>query len=188
MGAENRAGSRRASTRAKAPADKPAVSLVVNGERYEFEIGERVDMVNPAHTLAHTLRENLGLTGTKIGCDRGACGACTVIMDGKPVLSCMTLTVECDGKHITTIEGLEDRKTGQVHPLQQAFIDNSAFQCGFCTPGKIMTASALLDHHPAPTEEEIKAALAGNYCRCISHYEVIRAIQEAAAKRGRNDG
>src|SRR3990172_194911 len=121
----------RISSRTRAAlADGPTISLTVNGERCEFEIGERKDMVNPAHTLAYTLRENLGLTGTKIGCDRGACGACTVIMDGKPILSCMTLTVECDGRSITTIEGLEDRQTGQLPPLQQAFMNNSAFHCG----------------------------------------------------------
>jgi aerobic-type carbon monoxide dehydrogenase small subunit (CoxS/CutS family) len=183
-----RTKARGASRSAVAPASKPAISLTVNGKRYEFDIGERMDRVNPAHTLAQTLRENLGLTGTKIGCDHGACGACTVIMDDKPILSCMTLTVECDGKTITTIEGLEDHKTGQVHPLQQSFIDHSAFQCGFCTPGKIMTAKALLDRTPTPAEEEIKDALAGNYCRCISHYAVIRAIKEAAGKKGEPNG
>ena len=169
-------------------ADRSTIGLTVNGEAYEFEIGDRGDMVNPAHTLAHTLRENLGLTATKIGCDRGACGACTVIMDAQPVLSCMTLTVECDGKNITTLEGLEDRKTGRLHPLQEAFINNSAFQCGFCTPGKIVTAKALLDRNPDPTETEIKAALAGNYCRCISHYGVIRSVREAAGKGSESNG
>lgn len=151
------------------------IRLVVNGE-------EHVVDVSPSQTLAGTLRETLGFTGTKIGCDHGACGACTVIVDGRPILSCMTLTVECDGRSVTTIEGLEDIKTGKLHPLQQAFINNTAFQCGFCTPGIIMTAKALLDKNPSPTEENIKEALAGNYCRCGSHYLVIKAVMEAAQK------
>lgn len=166
----------------------PTISLTVNGQRHESEVGAEPGRVSPAHTLAHTLREHLGLTGTKIGCDRGACGACTVIMDGKPVLSCMTLTVECNGKSITTIEGLEEVETGQLHPLQQAFINNTAFQCGFCTPGMIMTAKALLDQNRSPSEDEVKAALAGNFCRCGSHYLVIRAVMEAAEKRSAASG
>jgi len=157
------------------------ISLTVNGKLHELMVGKDV---NPDHTLAYTLRETLGYTGTKIACDHGSCGACTVIMDGEAVLSCMTLTVECDGKNITTIEGLEDVATGKLHPLQQAFIDYTAFQCGFCTPGIILSAKALLDKNPSPTEEEIKQELAGHYCRCGSHYLVIKAIQ-AAAGRGR---
>lgn len=180
-GASTRTGAARRA--GKTIADRPSITLTVNGERHDLEIGLQPEKVSPADTLAHTLRENLGLTGTKIGCDHGACGACTVIMDGKPILSCMTLTVECDGKSITTIEGLEDLKTGQLHPLQQAFINNTAFQCGFCTPGMIMTAKALLDKNPSPSEDDIKEALAGNYCRCGSHYLVIKAVGEAAGKR-----
>lgn len=164
--------------------ERQTINLTVNGEDYELDVGHRTDQVGPSHTLAQTLRDKLELTGTKIGCDHGACGACTVIMDGKPVLSCMILTVECDGKKVTTIEGLEDPKTGQLDPLQQSFIDNTAFQCGFCTPGIIMTAKALLDRNPSPTEDAIKEALAGNYCRCGSHYLVIKAVLETAAKRG----
>jgi len=156
--------------------EKHSISLTVNGEPCQLEVDD------PSHTLAHTLRETLGLTGTKVGCDHGACGACTVLIDGKTILSCMTLTVECDGKSITTIEGLEDPKTGKLHPLQQAFIDNTAFQCGFCTPGVIMSSKALLDKNPAPTEQDVKQALAGHYCRCISHYLVIKAVMEAAGK------
>lgn len=163
---------------------KHSINLTVNGEAYELDVGYGVGQVAPSNTLAETLRDRLEFTGTKVGCDHGACGACTVIMDGKPVLSCIILTVECDGKRVTTIEGLEDPKTGQLDPLQQAFIDNTAFQCGFCTPGIIMTAKALLDRNPSPTEEDIKEALAGNYCRCGSHYLVIKATMEAAAKRG----
>jgi carbon-monoxide dehydrogenase small subunit len=153
--------------------DKKTISLVVNGTSYELLIGKDV---LPSDTLAQTLRDTLGYLGTKIACDHGACGACTVILNGQAVLSCTTLTVECDGMSVTTIEGLEDPKTGQLHPLQQAFIDHTAFQCGFCTPGIIMTTKALLDKNPNPTEDEIKQALAGNYCRCGSHYLVIRAI------------
>lgn len=155
---------------------KHNISLTVNGRPYELEVA-------PSHTMAYTLRETLGLTGTKIACDRGACGACTVLIDGKAVLSCMTLTVECDGKSITTIEGIEDPKTGKLHPLQQSFIDNTAFQCGFCTPGIIMSSKALLDENPSPTEQDVKKALAGHYCRCISHYHVIKAVMEGAGKR-----
>ncbi len=160
-------------------AEKQNVSLVVNGKLYELVVGKDV---NPWHTLSETLRETLGYTGTKIGCDHGACGACTVLIDGKTVLSCMTLTVECDGRSITTIEGLEDPETGELHPLQQAFIDNTAFQCGFCTPGIIMSAKALLDENSSPTEQDVKQALAGHYCRCISHYQVVKAVVEAAGK------
>jgi aerobic-type carbon monoxide dehydrogenase small subunit (CoxS/CutS family) len=155
------------------------INLVVNGEPYELLIGKDV---NPEHTLAHTLRETLGYTGTKTSCDHGACGACTVLMDGRPVLSCMTLTVECDGRSVTTIEGLEDPKTGELHPIQQAFVDHSAFQCGFCTPGIIMSTKALLDENPSPSEQEIKKALTGHYCRCISHYHVLGAVSDAICK------
>lgn len=158
------------------------ISLTVNGDHYKLRVGNQPREVDPAHTLAHTLRETLGLTGTKIACDHGGCGACTVLMDGKAVLSCMLLTVECDGKSITTIEGLEDPKTGDLHPLQQSFIDLTAFQCGFCTPGMIMSSKALLDENPSPTEQDVKQALSGHYCRCISHYLVIKAVLEAAGK------
>jgi carbon-monoxide dehydrogenase small subunit len=160
------------------------ITLTVNELEYELEIGSKPGEVETSHTLSHTLRETLGLTGTKLSCDEGACGACTVIMDGKAILSCKTLTVECDGKSITTIEGLRDPQTGELDPLQQAFIDQQAFQCGFCTPGIIMTSKALLDKNPSPTEEELKEALSGNFCRCVSHYHVIRAVLSAANKGG----
>ena len=153
--------------------DKSTINLVVNNKPYELMIGK--DII-PSDTLAETLRNNLGLLGTKISCDRGACGACTVILNGKAVLSCTILTVECDGMSVTTIEGLEDPKTGQLHPLQQSFIDHTAFQCGFCTPGIIMTVKDLLDKNPKPTEGEIKQALSGNFCRCISDYEVLETV------------
>jgi carbon-monoxide dehydrogenase small subunit len=162
--------------------EQSSVILTVNGRLFELSIGDKYNQIKPSHTLAYTLRETLGLTGTKIGCDHGGCGSCTVILEGKAVLSCMLLTVECDGKSVITIEGLEDPKTGELHPLQQAFIDNTAFQCGFCTPGIIMSAKALLDENPTPSENDIKQALAGNYCRCISHYEVIKAVSEAAGR------
>jgi aerobic-type carbon monoxide dehydrogenase small subunit (CoxS/CutS family) len=164
--------------------EKQMFGLTVNGQRYELEIGSRPHEVDPSHTLVHTLRETLGLTGTKIGCDRGACGACTVLMDGKQVLSCMILTIEAEGKSITTVEGLRDPKTGDLDPLQQAFIDHTAFQCGFCTPGILMSAKALLHENSSPTEEEVKEALAGNYCRCISHYHVLDAVMSAVQKGG----
>jgi carbon-monoxide dehydrogenase small subunit len=160
------------------------ISLTINGQVYELDIGSRPGQIDPAHTLVYSLRETLGLTGTKISCGEGACGACTVIMDGKAVNSCRILTIECSGKNITTIEGLRDQKTGALDPLQQAFIDHAAFQCGYCTPGIIMASKALLNEIPRPTEEEIKDALSGNFCRCISHYQVLKAVKSAAEKGG----
>jgi carbon-monoxide dehydrogenase small subunit len=151
---------------------EPLTQLTVNGHAYELH-------VEPYWTLADVLRDNLGLTGTKVGCDEGACGACTVIMDGKPIVSCMTLAVECDGKEITTIEGLA-AKDGTLNPLQQAVFDNTGFQCGFCSPGKIMTAQALLNENPSPTEDEVKEALAGHICRCGSFYSFLESVMIAA--------
>jgi aerobic-type carbon monoxide dehydrogenase small subunit (CoxS/CutS family) len=158
------------------------VTLTVNDRSYDLEIGDGPGQVKPWDTLAHTLRETLDLTGTKVSCDHGACGACTVHLDGRAVLSCMTLTVECDGQVVTTIEGLGDAKSGKLDPLQQAFIDHTAFQCGFCTPGILMSAKALLQEKPSPMEEEVKEALSGNFCRCISHYQVVKAIMAASGK------
>jgi len=168
--------------------ERSTLRLFVNGQEHILRIGRRSDEVDPSHTLAYTLRETLGLTGTKIGCDHGACGACTVLMDGKAVLSCMILTVEAEGKEITTIEGLRDPKTGQLDPLQQAFIDHTAFQCGFCTPGIIMSAKALLNENPSPGEQEVKEALAGNYCRCISHYHILDAVMSVVRIGGKSEG
>ncbi len=156
------------------------VSFRVNGQPYELHVGKGLGMVEPSHTLAHTLRETLGLTGTKVACNHGACAACTVLMDGKPVLSCLTLTVECEGKEIRTIEGLQDQKTGALDPLQEAFVRETAFQCGFCTPGMLMASKALLTENPSPREEEIKDALSGHFCRCISHYHIMKAVMAAA--------
>ncbi|MCR4418770.1 MAG: (2Fe-2S)-binding protein [Clostridia bacterium] len=161
------------------------ITLTVNGRPYRLEIGKQPGQVDTTHTLAHTLRETLGLKGTKIGCDHGGCGACTVLLDGKPVLSCMLLTVECAGREITTIEGLQNPDTGELDPLQQAFIDHGAFQCGFCTPGILVSSRALLNENPNPTEDEVKEALSGHFCRCISHYQVLEAVQAAARNTGR---
>jgi len=160
------------------------ITLTVNGETYVFPVGDGSSEVPASHTLAQTLRERLGLTGTKISCDHGACGCCTVLMDGKAVLSCMLLTLECEGKEITTIEGLMDPVTGAIDPLQQSFIDHTAFQCGFCTPGIIMSAKALLNENSSPTIDEVKEYLSGNFCRCIAHYHVLDAIMAVIQKEG----
>ena len=158
---------------------KQYVTLTVNGREYRFSIGDGFGQVPPSETLSQTLRKRLQLTGSKESCSEGACGCCTVLMDGKGVTSCMLLTVDCDGKDIVTIEGLEDPEKG-LDPLQQAFIDEYAFQCGYCTPGIIMAAKALLLENPHPTGDEIKEAMSGNYCRCIRHYTVLRAINRVA--------
>jgi aerobic-type carbon monoxide dehydrogenase small subunit (CoxS/CutS family) len=170
---------RRATKKATGPR---LIHLTVNGQACDLEVGAGRVQVDPAHTLSYTLRETLGLTGTKVSCDNGACGACTVLIDGKAMLSCMTLTVECNGKSITTIEGLADPVTKKLDPLQQSFVDHTAFQCGFCTPGIIMSAKALFNENPSPTELEVKEALSGNFCRCISHYHVVKAVLDAAGK------
>ncbi len=164
------------------PGQRTSVTLSVNGVTHELNIGDQPHQVSPCHTLAQTLRETLGITGTKVGCDQGACGSCTIIMDGRPILSCMTLTIECQGSEITTIEGLADPKTGKLHPIQKSFVDHSAFQCGFCTPGIIMASKSLLDHYPAAEKHDVKEALSGHYCRCISHYQVVDAVMDAAGK------
>lgn len=161
------------------------VNFLVNGKPVEIEIGNRPHQVDTSHTLAYTLRETLGLTGTKVTCDNGACGSCTVLIDGAAILSCMTLTVECQGRSITTIEGLADSETGRLDPLQQSFIDHTAFQCGFCTPGMILSAKAFLNENPSPQEKDVKDALSGNFCRCISQYQVLRAVM-AVTEGGRD--
>ena len=165
------------------------VTININGVERRFAIGADMGFVLPSETLLETLRDRLGLTGPKESCNHGACGCCTVIMDGEAVASCMVLTADCDGRSVITIEGLEDPTTSELDPLQQAFIDNTAFQCGFCTPGIIMSCKALLDKNPKPTDEELKEALSGNYCRCISHYQVIEAIHYHMSKEvPENDG
>jgi len=147
---------------------KQQIQLKVNGEFHEVQ-------VNPWRTLSEVLREELELTGTKESCGKGDCGACTVLIDGKPVLSCLTLAIEVQGKDILTIEGLA--KGGELHPIQQAFVDHGAIQCGFCTPGMIMSAKALLDRNPTPTEDEIREGISGNLCRCTGYLKIVEAIQ-----------
>lgn len=143
------------------------ITLTVNGEKYSLRVGNN-------WTLAETLREKLGLVGTKIGCGRGTCGACTVIVDGRAAFSCLMLAVEAEGKDIETIEGLSDEIT--LHPLQQSFLERHAFQCGFCTPGTIMSAKALLDRKPSPTLEEVKEALSGHQCSCGELRKPVEAV------------
>jgi carbon-monoxide dehydrogenase small subunit len=133
-------------------------------------------------TLLQMLREELGLTGTKNGCSAGECGACTVLIDGQPVNSCLVLAVEADGHEVTTVEGLADE--GGLSPIQQAFVDHNAVQCGFCTPGMLISAHALLKRNPHPTDAETREALVGNLCRCTGYLRIIRAIRDAAEKEG----
>lgn len=165
-----------------------SITLIVNDQHYVLDIGNQFNDVKASHSLAYTLRESLGLTGTKAECNKGECGACTVLMEGKPVLSCLTLTLECDGKRITTIEGLEDPQTGDLDPVQQSFLESGAFQCGFCTPGMIMSVKALLNTNASPTDQDVLEALSGHYCRCISHYHVLDAVQKICKKAGNIDG
>lgn len=158
---------------------KDKIAMVINGRKYKFSVGDGFGDVPPSETLTHTLRHRLQLTGSKESCDAGACGCCAVIIDGDAVASCMTLTVDCDGKNVTTIEGLEDPIKG-LDPIQQAFIDEYSFQCGYCTPGIIMVAKALFMANAHPSPKEIQEALSGNYCRCISQYTVLRALNKLA--------
>jgi carbon-monoxide dehydrogenase small subunit len=143
--------------------------------------GEARDVLAPTHkTLLEVLREELNLTGTKHGCELGECGACTVLVDGLPVLSCLALPVECQGREIETVEGMA--RDGQLHPLQQAFAELGAAQCGYCTPGILLTAKALLADNPAPTRDEVKVALAGNLCRCTGYTKILDAVELAALR------
>jgi aerobic-type carbon monoxide dehydrogenase small subunit (CoxS/CutS family) len=148
------------------------VSVTVNGEVYEHEAEAR-------RLLVHFVRDDLGLTGTHIGCDTGNCGACTVIVDGLAVKSCMLLAVQASGASIETVESLAPGDGG-LHPLQQAFSDRHALQCGYCTPGMLMSAKHLLDHNPEPTENEIRRAIQGNICRCTGYVNIVEAIAAAA--------
>jgi len=154
------------------------IVLHVNGERRELA-------VLPHHTLLEVLREDLGLIGTKHGCELGECGACTVLIDGAPMLSCLTLPIEVQDCEITTIEGLE--QGGKLHPLQQTFAELGAAQCGYCTPGFLMAGAALLSKYPDPTREQIKETLAGNLCRCTGYTKIYEAV-DAAAERMRAGG
>lgn len=149
------------------------IQLKINGETHEVT-------VKPNETLLDVIRYRLELTGTKKGCDTGQCGSCTVLLDGKPVNSCLILALEARGKEILTIEGLA--KNGQLHPLQEAFIQEGAVQCGYCTPGMLLSAKALLDENPTPTEEEVKEAIAGNLCRCTGYVKIVTAILAGAEK------
>ncbi|HFD39646.1 MAG TPA: (2Fe-2S)-binding protein [Anaerolineae bacterium] len=148
-----------------------SITVTVNGA------AERLDVPSNM-TLLQMLREKLALTGVKNGCEAGECGACTVLVDGEPVNSCMMLAVEADGRQVLTVEGLAPE--GELSPLQQAFIEHNAVQCGYCTPGMLMSATALLQRNPHPTEQEIKEALVGNLCRCTGYVRIIEAIQDAA--------
>ena len=155
------------------------ITVTVNGAL------ERVDV--PANmTLLQMLRDKLALTGTKNGCEAGECGACTVLVDGEPTNSCMMLAVEADGREIMTVEGLAPE--GQLSPIQQAFVDHNAVQCGFCTPGMLVSTYGLLRRNPNPTEEEIKQALVGNLCRCTGYVRIIQAVQAAAAQFAGTEG
>ena len=151
--------------------DRIHLRLTVNGEALPVSFA-------PYKTLLEVLREDLGLTGTKHGCELGECGACTVLLDGEPVLSCLVLALECEGRRIETIEGLA--RGAALHPLQSAFADLGGSQCGYCTPGVIMTAKALLDKNPDATNEEIKQATAGNLCRCTGYQQITEAVERAA--------
>ncbi len=157
----------------RGPAAIP-VALNVNGEAVTVR-------VPPRRTLLDTLRESLALTGTKRVCDEGTCGACTVLVEGRPVYACMTLAIACEGKPIETIEGLA--KDGELHPVQRAFIDADAFQCGFCTPGQIMSIVALLRENAAPTEEDVRRAVAGNLCRCGAYPNIVAAGVSAGRRK-----
>jgi carbon-monoxide dehydrogenase small subunit len=152
---------------------KAVLTLSVNGEPAQA-------VVAAYKTLLEVLREDLGLTGTKHGCELGECGACAVLVDGEPQLSCLTLALECEGRAIETIEGLA--RGPQLHPLQAAFADFGGSQCGYCTPGVIMTAKALLERNPSPTRDQIKEATAGNLCRCTGYQRIVTSIREAAAR------
>ncbi|MBI4776461.1 MAG: (2Fe-2S)-binding protein [Deltaproteobacteria bacterium] len=155
---------------------KHPIRLNVNGTEYDL-------LVAPNRTLTQALREDLGLTGAKHGCGVGDCGSCTVLLNGAPVNSCLVLAVQADGSNITTIEGLAEGTS--LHPLQTSFIEKGAIQCGFCTPGMIMSAKALLDHSDRPTAREIREALSGNLCRCTGYQKIVEAVSDAAENMSR---
>ena len=148
------------------------VKVAINGEKHEAE-------VEPRLLLVHLIRENLRLTGTHIGCDTSHCGACTVLLDGRPVKSCTVFAVQAHGREVTTVEGLE--QDGKLHPLQESFMVEHGLQCGYCTPGMLMTGVAFLKKHPKPTEDEIRWGISGNLCRCTGYVNIVKAIQHAAA-------
>ena len=153
-----------------APAASRAITVEINGERYEHDVPAR-------RLLVHFIRDDLGLTGTHVGCDTGNCGACTVFLDGDPVKSCMLLAVQADGTRITTVEGLA--QDGELTALQRSFNEHHALQCGYCTPGMLISATALLERNPRPSEEEVRYALQGNICRCTGYVNIVEAVVSA---------
>jgi len=153
------------------PMKQIEITLNVNGITYTLDI-------RPQRTLVEVLRETLGLTGTKKSCNEGECGACTVLMDGKPVASCLVLAIDAQGKEIVTIEGLAESE--KLHPIQEAFLKHGAIQCGFCTPGMVMSAKAYLDEHPMPTSTEVRKAISGNLCRCTGYQQIVDSIMAAS--------
>jgi xanthine dehydrogenase YagT iron-sulfur-binding subunit len=160
-----------------APAPRTRIHISVNGGSRRLEVEDR-------WTLVEVLRDHIGLTGTKIGCDRGECGACTVLLDGRPVYSCSQLAVWADGRRVETVEGLA--RDGRLSPLQQAFVDHNAPQCGFCTSGQLMAATALLARNPRPTAAEVRSGMAGNLCRCSNYNAIVEAVLAAAGPAGRS--
>jgi carbon-monoxide dehydrogenase small subunit len=159
---------------------KKNIELIVNGDRYEVA-------VYPWQTLAEVLREEINLTGTKIGCNQGDCGACTVLMDGRSVSSCLTLAVEAHKREVGTVEGLGE-SLEKLHPLQEEFVEKQAVQCGFCTSGMLMSAKFLLDTNPSPSEDQIRAGLSGNLCRCTGYVKIVEAIAAAADRLASQSG
>ena len=157
------------------PAARIQISVSVNGEQRVAEVDARL-------LLVHFLRETLNLTGTHIGCDTSNCGACTVLLDGQAVKSCTVLAVQADGANVETVEGLE--QNGQLHPLQEGFLNEHGLQCGFCTPGMLMTAKALVEANPAPSDQEIRRGISGNLCRCTGYVNIVESIRWAAEKMG----
>ena len=149
------------------------IALTINGEKHQID-------VEPRLLLVHLIREVLRLTGTHIGCDTTHCGACTVLLDGRPVKSCTMFAVQANGRQVTTVEGLE--QDGKLHPLQEGFMTEHGLQCGYCTPGMLMTTKAFLEKSPSPTEDEIRWAISGNLCRCTGYVNIVKAVQHAAAK------
>jgi carbon-monoxide dehydrogenase small subunit len=149
------------------------VKLSINGEKHEAD-------VEPRLLLVHMIRDVLRLTGTHIGCDTTHCGACTVLLNGRPVKSCTMFAVQAQGKELMTVEGLE--QNGKLHPLQEGFMAEHGLQCGYCTPGMLMTSYAFLEHRPSPTEDEIRRAISGNLCRCTGYVNIVKAVQHAAAR------
>ncbi|HZK01364.1 MAG TPA: (2Fe-2S)-binding protein [Anaerovoracaceae bacterium] len=161
--------------------EKRLIKLDINNQVYEVA-------VTPMDLLLDVIRKEIGLTGTKKGCGQGDCGACTVIIDGKTQLSCLKLAIACEGMKITTIEGIAEEETGKLHPLQESFIDHGAVQCGFCTPGMILSSKALVDSNPKPTKDDVKHALAGNICRCTGYTLILEAVESYVNAKAASEG